>query len=86
VRFGIREHGMAAMANGMAYDGLFRPSIATFLVFADYSRPSMRLAALAKLPVIYIYTHDSVGVGEDGPDPPADRNVSSACASFRTST
>jgi len=51
----------------VAYDGLFRPSCATFLVFADYSRPSMRLAALAKLPVIYIYTHDSVGVGEDGP-------------------
>jgi transketolase len=55
------------MANGMAYDGLFRPSIATFLVFADYSRPPMRLAGLSKLPVIYIYTHDSVGVGEDGP-------------------
>jgi len=67
IRFGIREHGMAAIANGMAYDGLFRPSIATFLVFADYSRPSMRIAALAKLPVIYLYTHDSVGVGEDGP-------------------
>lgn len=67
VRFGIREHGMAAIANGMAYDGLFRPTIATFLVFADYSRPSMRIAALAKLPVVYIYTHDSVGVGEDGP-------------------
>lgn len=67
IRFGIREHGMAAIANGMAYDGLYRPSIATFLVFADYSRPSMRIAALAKLPVIYIYTHDSVGVGEDGP-------------------
>ena len=67
IRFGIREHGMAAIANGVAYDGLFRPSIATFLVFADYSRPAMRLAALSKLPVIYIYTHDSVGVGEDGP-------------------
>lgn len=67
IRFGIREHGMAAIANGMAYDGLFRPSIATFLVFADYSRPSMRIAALAKLPVVYLYTHDSVGVGEDGP-------------------
>lgn len=58
---------MASIANGLAYDGVFRPSIATFLVFADYSRPSMRLAALSKLPVIYIYTHDSVGVGEDGP-------------------
>jgi transketolase len=67
IRFGIREHGMAAIANGVAYDGLFRPTIATFLVFADYSRPSMRLAALSKLPVVYIYTHDSVGVGEDGP-------------------
>jgi transketolase len=67
IRFGIREHGMAAIANGVAYDGLFRPSIATFLVFADYSRPAMRLAALSKLPVIYIYTHDSIGVGEDGP-------------------
>ncbi len=67
IRFGIREHGMAAIANGLAYDGVFRPSIATFLVFADYSRPAMRIAALAKLPVVYIYTHDSVGVGEDGP-------------------
>jgi transketolase len=67
IRFGIREHAMAAIANGIAYDGLFRPTVATFLVFADYSRPSMRIAALAKLPVIYIYTHDSVGVGEDGP-------------------
>jgi transketolase len=67
LRFGIREHGMAAIANGIAYDGLFHPSVATFLVFADYSRPPMRLAALSKLPVVYIYTHDSVGVGEDGP-------------------
>ncbi len=67
LRFGIREHGMAAICNGVAYDGIFRPSCATFLVFADYSRPSMRLAALARLPVLYIYTHDSVGVGEDGP-------------------
>lgn len=67
IRFGIREHAMAAIANGIAYDGLFRPSVATFLVFADYSRPAMRLAALSKLPVVYIYTHDSVGVGEDGP-------------------
>jgi transketolase len=67
LRYGIREHGMAAINNGVAYDGIFRPSCATFLVFADYSRPSMRLAALSKLPVVYIYTHDSVGVGEDGP-------------------
>jgi transketolase len=67
IRFGIREHAMASIANGIAYDGIFHPSVATFLVFADYSRPAMRLAALAKLPVVYIYTHDSVGVGEDGP-------------------
>ena len=67
LRYGIREHAMAAINNGVAYDGLFRASCATFLVFADYSRPAMRLAALAHLPVVYIYTHDSVGVGEDGP-------------------
>ena len=67
IRYGIREHAMAAINNGIAYDGLFRTSCATFMVFADYSRPSMRIAALAKLPVTYIYTHDSVGVGEDGP-------------------
>ncbi|BCM93799.1 transketolase [Abditibacteriota bacterium] len=65
--FGIREHGMCAMLNGIAYDGIFRPSGATFLVFADYCRASIRLASLAHLPVVYIFTHDSVGVGEDGP-------------------
>ena len=65
--FGIREHAMGAICNGIAYDGLFRPSGATFLVFADYLRPSIRLAGLAGLPVTYIFTHDSVGVGEDGP-------------------
>lgn len=65
--FGIREHGMGAICNGIAYDGLFRASGATFLVFADYLRGSIRLASLAGLPVTYIFTHDSVGVGEDGP-------------------
>ncbi len=65
--FGIREHAMGALLNGFAYDGIFRASGATFAVFADYCRPSIRLAALAKLPVLYIFTHDSVGVGEDGP-------------------
>ena len=65
--FGIREHGMGAIMNGIAYDGIFRASGATFAVFADYLRPSIRLAALAHLPTIYIFTHDSVGVGEDGP-------------------
>ena len=65
--FGIREHAMGAICNGIAYDGIFRASGATFLVFADYLRPSIRLASLAGLPVPYIFTHDSVGVGEDGP-------------------
>ena len=67
IRFGIREHGMCAIMNGIAAHGIFRPSGATFLVFADYCRPSIRLAALSHLPVIYIFTHDSVAVGEDGP-------------------
>lgn len=65
--FGIREHGMGAICNGIAYDGIFKISGATFLVFADYMRASIRLAALSGLPVNYIFTHDSVGVGEDGP-------------------
>ncbi len=65
--FGIREHAMGAICNGIAYDGLFRASGATFLVFADYLRGSIRLAALSGLPVTYIFTHDSIGVGEDGP-------------------
>jgi len=67
IRFGIREHAMGAILNGFAYDGIFRPSGATFLVFADYLRPAIRIAALSHLPVIYIFTHDSIGVGEDGP-------------------
>ncbi len=65
--FGIREHAMGAICNGIAYDGIFRASGATFCVFADYLRPAIRLAALSKLPVSFIFTHDSVGVGEDGP-------------------
>jgi transketolase len=67
IRFGIREHGMCSILNGIAAHGIFRPSGATFLVFADYCRPPIRLAALSHLPVIYVFTHDSVGVGEDGP-------------------
>jgi len=67
IRFGIREHGMCAILNGIACHGIFRPSGATFLVFADYCRGAIRLAALSHLPVVYIFTHDSVGVGEDGP-------------------
>ncbi len=65
--FGIREHAMAAICNGIAYDGLFRPTAGTFCVFVDYMRAAIRVAALAKLPVTYVLTHDSVAVGEDGP-------------------
>ena len=67
IRFGIREHGMCAILNGISYHGVFRASGATFAVFTDYCRGSIRLAALAKLPNAYIFTHDSIGVGEDGP-------------------
>lgn len=66
-RYGIREHAMGAIANGIAYDGIWITSGATFLTFSDYMRPSLRLAGLAKLPVYHVFTHDSVGVGEDGP-------------------
>ena len=65
--YGIREHAMGAICNGLAYDGIFLATGATFAVFADYLRPSIRLAGLARLPVGYILTHDSIGVGEDGP-------------------
>lgn len=67
IRFGIREHGMCAILNGISYHGMFRASGATFTVFTDYCRASIRLGALAKLPNVYIFTHDSIGVGEDGP-------------------
>ena len=67
IHFGIREHGMCAIMNGISYHGIFRTSGATFTVFTDYCRASVRLAALSKLPNVYIFTHDSVGVGEDGP-------------------
>ena len=67
VHFGIREHGMAAIANGMALHGGVRPFVATFMIFADYLRPALRLAALMKQPVIYLLTHDSIGLGGDGP-------------------
>jgi transketolase len=67
IHFGIREHGMCAIMNGISYHQIFRASGATFLVFTDYCRASIRLAALSRLPNIYIFTHDSIGVGEDGP-------------------
>jgi transketolase len=67
IHFGIREHAMGAIANGMAYEQLFIPFCATFLQFADYMRPPIRLAALSKLQTIFVYTHDSIFLGEDGP-------------------
>jgi transketolase len=67
MRFGVREHVMAAIANGMALHRGVIPYVGTFLVFSDYMRPSIRLAALMGLRVIYVFTHDSIGVGEDGP-------------------
>ncbi len=67
MHFGIREHAMAAIANGMQLHGGVHAYCATFFVFSDYCKPAMRLAALMKLPVTYIMTHDSIGVGEDGP-------------------
>jgi len=67
IHFGIREHAMGAMANGLAYDGFFLPFTGTFLVFADYMRPAIRIAALSGLQCIYVFTHDSIFLGEDGP-------------------
>ena len=67
LHFGIREQAMGAVENGLALHGGYRPYGSTFLVFADYMRPPIRLAALMKLPVIYVFTHDSIFVGEDGP-------------------
>jgi transketolase len=67
LRFGIREHAMASMANGMALHGGVIPYVASFLVFTDYCRPAIRLAALMQQRVIYVMTHDSIGLGEDGP-------------------
>jgi transketolase len=67
LHFGIREHGMGAILNGIALHGGTRPYGGTFLVFSDYMRPAVRLASIMKLPVIYVWTHDSIGLGEDGP-------------------
>ena len=67
MHFGVREHGMAGVLNGMALHGGVRPYGATFLVFSDYMRPAIRLAALIGVPAIYVFTHDSIGLGEDGP-------------------
>lgn len=67
IHFGVREHAMGAITNGLAGHGGLRPFCATFFCFSDYMRPSVRLAALSRLPVVYVWTHDSIGLGEDGP-------------------
>ena len=67
VRYGVREHGMAAIMNGLSLHGGFRPYSGTFLVFSDYMRPAVRLSALMNQPIIYVFTHDSIFLGEDGP-------------------
>ena len=67
LRFGVREHAMGSIQNGMLYHGGVRPFVATFFVFSDYMRPAVRLAALNKQPAIFVWTHDSIGLGEDGP-------------------
>ncbi len=67
IHFGIREHAMAAAANGLALHGGVRPFVATFLVFSDYMRPALRLSALMRQPVVFVFTHDSIGLGGDGP-------------------
>lgn len=67
IKFGVREHAMAAIANGLALHGMLKPFVSGFFVFSDYMKPAIRLSALMNLPVIYIFTHDSIAVGEDGP-------------------
>jgi transketolase len=67
LHFGVREHAMGAILNGIVLHGPTRPYGGTFLIFSDYMRPAVRLAALMQLPVIYVWTHDSIGLGEDGP-------------------
>lgn len=67
VHFGVREHGMTSIANGMVMHGVLKPYVATFLVFSDYSKPAIRVAALSKIDPILLFTHDSIGLGEDGP-------------------
>ena len=67
IHYGVREHAMGGIANGLAYHGGVRTFTATFFTFSDYMRPTLRLAALSHLPVVFVFTHDSIGLGEDGP-------------------
>ena len=67
IHFGVREHGMATIANGLSLHGGLKPYVGTFLIFSDYLRPALRLSALMDQPVVYVFTHDSIGLGGDGP-------------------
>src|SRR2546422_11590431 len=68
ISFGVREHGMGSIVNGIAvHGGMVKPYGSTFLIFSDYMRPAVRLSALMHLPVVWVWTHDSIGLGEDGP-------------------
>src|SRR4029079_14787944 len=86
LRFGVREHGMGSIANGIAYHGVFIPYVATFLTFSDYMRGSVRLASLSGLHVLYVWTHDSIGLGEDGPTHQAVERDAALPASPHTSS
>jgi len=80
--FGIREHAMAAIANGIDLDGSFRPFVGTFLVFSDYMRPAIRLAALMRRRTLFVFTHDSILLGKTAP-PTSPSSTSTRCARSR---
>ena len=84
INYGVREFGMTAIMNGMTLHGGFRPYGGTFLVFSDYARNAVRMAALMQLGVVLVYTHDSIGLGEDGPTHQPIEHLASACARCRT--
>ena len=84
LHYGVREHAMAAAMNGIALHGGFIPYGGTFLAFADYSRPAIRLAALMGIRVVHVMTHDSIGLGEDGPDAPAGRASGGAAGNSKS--
>ena len=86
LHFGIREHAMGSVLNGIALHGGTRPYGGTFLVFSDYMRPAVRLAAVMKLPVTYVWTHDSIGLGEDGPTHQPIEHLAAPCGRFPVST
>ena len=85
IHFGIREHAMGSTMNGMALYGSVIPFGGTFQTFSDYMRPAIRLAALSHIQVLYVFTHDSIGLGEDGPTHQSVEHLSGACVRSRIS-